>query len=303
MNHPWEAEIFVDVEKASHLIKSQFPEISIETITLMGQGWDNAAFLVNESIVFRFPKRGIAAPQIATEAKVLPQIASTLPFTIPVPEWIGNPSDEYPWQFAGYEAIRGTTACSQNLNNDQRISIGMQLAVFLKSLHSISVDQGLRLGAPRDEIGRLDVSRRVQQIENDLDRAARAKLIDDDLRWTHVMDAARDVKPRVTCLCHGDLYARHVLVDDSQRLCGVIDWGDVHVGDPAVDLAIVFQFLPAISAATFFEVYGSIGRNTFLLARLRALSYGLTLIIFAAETGDVDLAREGEFVLNQLRAQ
>ena len=53
------------------------------------------------------------------------------------------------------------------------------------------------------------------------------------------LERALDVPSRADfapVFVHGDLYSRHLLVDDAGRPCGVIDWGDCHVGDPAVDL-------------------------------------------------------------------
>lgn len=49
---------------------------------------------------------------------------------------------------------------------------------------------------------------------------------------------------------HGDLYARHLLVDRG-RLIGVIDWGDLMAGDPAVDLTVAVTFLPRAARASF----------------------------------------------------
>ena len=52
-----------------------------------------------------------------------------------------------------------------------------------------------------------------------------------------VMDAHADALAAVVgSLCHGDLKANHVFVDD-ERLSGVIDWGDAVVGDPFWEIA------------------------------------------------------------------
>jgi hypothetical protein len=49
---------------ALQLIKGQFPELSAENIRLLGPGWDNTAFIINEQLILRFPRREIA---MATE--------------------------------------------------------------------------------------------------------------------------------------------------------------------------------------------------------------------------------------------
>jgi aminoglycoside phosphotransferase (APT) family kinase protein len=46
--------------------------------------------------------------------------------------------------------------------------------------------------------------------------------------------------PEHEALTHGDLHARHLLVDDSGAATAVIDWGDVCVADPGIDLSIAY---------------------------------------------------------------
>ena len=47
-----------------------------------------------------------------------------------------------------------------------------------------------------------------------------------------------------TCLIHGDIAPPHVLVGDDGDLAGVIDWGDLEVGDPAGDFAWILGARP-----------------------------------------------------------
>jgi aminoglycoside phosphotransferase (APT) family kinase protein len=96
---------------------------------------------------------------------------------------------------------------------------------------------------------------------------------------------------------HGDLYARHLLVDRRRGLCGVIDWGDVHQGDPALDLSILYGFLPAEARPGFLEAYGPVDPGTLRRARFRALVVGALLISYAREIGDGRLAVAGQFAL------
>ena len=49
-----------------------------------------------------------------------------------------------------------------------------------------------------------------------------------------------------TGLTHGDIGPAHVLVTDSGDLAGVIDWGDLEVGDPVFDLTWVIHAIPEV---------------------------------------------------------
>jgi aminoglycoside phosphotransferase (APT) family kinase protein len=80
----------------------------------------------------------------------------------------------------------------------------------------------------------------------------------------------------------------------------VIDWGDIHLSDPAVDLAIAHSFLPPTAHAAFRQAYGPVDADTWQVARLRALWHSLTVLVYADEVGDTDLVREGHVALGYL---
>jgi aminoglycoside phosphotransferase (APT) family kinase protein len=80
----------------------------------------------------------------------------------------------------------------------------------------------------------------------------------------------------------------------------VIDWGDIHLGDPAGDLAIAPGFLPPTAHAPFRQAYGLVDADTWQVARLRALWHSLTVLVYGDEVGDADLVREGHVALGYL---
>jgi len=90
---------------------------------------------------------------------------------------------------------------------------------------------------------------------------------------------------------------RHVLVDDAARSAGVIDWGDVHVGHPALDLALAHTLLPPAVRDAFRSAYGPIDAATWALARFRAIYHSAMLLRYAHATADADLLRESRQAL------
>jgi aminoglycoside phosphotransferase (APT) family kinase protein len=147
----WDAEIVVDAELARALIRGQFPALG-RTVEPFGSGWDNTAYLVDEELVFRFPRRRIAVPLMEREVRVLPAIAARLPLPVPIPEWAGAPTDAFPWPFAGYRRLAGRGADTVDFTAAERGAMAAPLAVFLRALHAIPTDG---LGLPGDEIGKL----------------------------------------------------------------------------------------------------------------------------------------------------
>ena len=274
---PWLPERAVDAEAARALIEAQFPHLEPARVEPLGEGWDNTAFLVNGAWVFRFPRRQIAVPLIEREIRILPQLAGKLPLPVPVPELIGAAVESYPWPFAGYRLLPGRTADQAALSDEQRARAAAPLGRFLKALHA------LPLAAGRDAFDRLDAAKMRRHTAPRLRELGLPlpPFFDDPVR-----------APLEGVLVHGDLHARQVLVDAQGSPCGVIDWGDVHSGDPACDLAIAWTLLPPRARPAFRDAYGPIDAVTWALARLRGLHLCAALGVYAKYTSDEGLLRE-----------
>src|SRR5215831_5463661 len=98
----WTPDWVVGPDLARSLVEKTWPDLSPVSASEIGAGWDNSAYLINSSLVFRFPRRAIAVPLIQTEIGLLPWLAPQLPLEIPVPVYVGSPSERYPCSFAGY---------------------------------------------------------------------------------------------------------------------------------------------------------------------------------------------------------
>ncbi len=292
MTNAWEAEQEVDVPLALSLIKEQFPDLKAEKIQLLGVGWDNTAYLINDAYVFRFPRREIALALLENEHTLLPEIAQHLPVSIPNPKWRGTPSQGYPWPFIGYPLLPGKTACSVSLSELDRIALAEPLAKFVKALHSLPRSFGEKYQLPGDTIRRLSFTRLISEIRKKLDELSLLGIIENTLQFDDVIGSPSDyIASKETTIVHGDLYVRHLLVNENHQLVGIIDWGDVHIGDPAIDLSIVHSFLPQNAIEGFLSVYGPISEDTWRLSLLRALHHSLILTIYGHHVADGNLEK------------
>jgi aminoglycoside phosphotransferase (APT) family kinase protein len=113
------------------------------------------------------------------------------------------------------------------------------------------------------------------------------------------LDALAHTPPwtRTATWVHGDLYARHLVLGDRDDLAGIIDWGDLHAGDPALDLSIAFSMFEPELREPFFRAYGEVDADTLARARFRALHYGVLLWDYGLEVGDATLVQVGEEAL------
>jgi len=303
MATPWSADMEVDAALAERLVNERFPEFRGEPVRPFGIGWDNAAFLVGERVLFRFPRRRIAAGLIAREIAILPRIAPLLPLAIPSPRFVGAGITEYPWTFAGYERIAGATACSAQLSDEMRGGLAVPLAEFLRALHRIATAPLVACGLPPDEIGRLDHQKRLSATRERLPALAAAGLIDapQALESWLIAHPPVELDAGQRTLVHGDLYARHVLLDERAHPVGVIDWGDVHLGDPALDIAIAHLMLPPRAHATFREAYGPIDERTWNAARYRAIYHAILELDYGVRANDRGMREIGAEALRLLR--
>ncbi len=274
---PWLPERAVDAAAARALIEGQFEALRPARVEPLGEGWDNGAFLVNEAFVFRFPRRQIAVPLLEAEIRLLPQLQGKLPLPVPDPQFIGAATEGFPWPFAGYRLLPGRTADQAALTGEQRARAAAPLGQFLKALHALPIEAG------RDPFDRLDAAKMRQHTAPRLRELGLAlpDFFDQPVR-----------APLRGVLVHGDLHARQLLVDAQGLPCGVIDWGDVHRGDPACDLAIAWTLLAPEHRAAFRESYGPIDEATWALARLRGLHLCAALGVYARHSEDEALLRE-----------
>lgn len=288
----WAADFKIESDLALQIIQEQFPTLQVKSFEAYGNGWDNTAFILNNTDVFRFPRREVALAGSTTELKVLKKLKSHLSTQIPVPLYIGTPTQQFPYQYWGYRKLPGTTACHKNLSREDRINLVIPIAKFLKELHCIRDPEILSLLKP-DPFDRFNIKTRVKM---NLSLINQLKSIDLEENWTIIENYFKSIDETLESqdktIVHGDLYARHFLIDDHNLLSGVIDWGDIHYGSPAIDLEILFDFLPKESRSIFIKEYGVVKDEVLALAQFRSISHTLTLLQYAYLVRDTVLLNE-----------
>lgn len=284
----WDAEVVVDEALVRALIGEQFPELDASSVRQLGVGWDNAVWAVEERWAFRFPRRGVAIPGVERELAVLPLLAPLLPAPIPVPAFVGAPSDRFAWPFFGAPLLAGVEPADASLTHEERAELGAALGRFLRALHDVQLDVDL----PVDPLGRGDMSVRVPRARQCLAEVEQAGVWSAPPAAKKLLDAAA-LLPRSheNRLVHGDLHLRHVLVEDG-GLSAVIDWGDLCRGDRAIDLQLVWCLLPPAGRARFKAEYGDVDAHRALRARAAALYFCAMLAAYAHGVGDANLLQE-----------
>jgi aminoglycoside phosphotransferase (APT) family kinase protein len=296
----WDAEVKVDEALVVQLLASRFPEFAGRPCRRIGEGWDCSAWLVDDEWVFRIPRRQLGADCLANEIRVLPSVADRLPSPVSTSVFVGQPTDGYPWVFAACRLILGESACDADLTDQQTVLLAGQLGSFLRALHAFGADEAATLGAMPDTYARLESSRRCSKAREAMTQAAESGLLSTTDELCRVIEEIEDrqPRPRTHCLVHGDLCSRHVMTEPG-RLTGVIDWGDIHVGDPAVDLAVGWSMFAADARSEFCAAYGPMDRNTRDLAVMRAIGHSLSCLLYAGDVNDRQLRLESQKALQR----
>jgi Phosphotransferase enzyme family len=112
---------------------------------------------------------------------------------------------------------------------------------------------------------------------------------EDDRQLGARLLSAVDAVPEIqrSGFVHGDLHLQNLLVDDTGRVCGIIDFGEAGRGFPEIDL-VYLHWLPSIEAEglrTYREAAGPIDQRAYHLA---GAIYALTAAVLTERTGDVD---------------
>ena len=284
----WDADVAIDEPLVHALLREQFPDLDASSARLLGEGWDNSVWVVEEQWAFRIPRRQIAIPGVERELAVLLHLASLLPVPIPVPTFVGEPSDRFPWPFFGARLLSGCEPADAELGDEARTDLGATLGRFLRALHDVELDVDL----PDDPIRRADMPFRVARTREKLGAIGDLGVWRAPPAARRLLAGAERLPPSTArVLTHGDLHVRHVLVDDGV-LSGVIDWGDVCRSDPAIDLMLVWSLLPPAGRDRFLAEYGPVDEAGRLRARVLALFLGVTLAIYARDVADAGLERE-----------
>ncbi|HUF70118.1 MAG TPA: phosphotransferase [Longimicrobiales bacterium] len=286
----------IDAEQARNVIQAQFPTVRPGRVQWLGEGYDSTAFDVDNVWVFRFPKRRDVERQLLMEMRLLPLLASDSPLPVPLYRFNGMPSRLFPRHFGGYRKLAGVPAIGLDAD-PVRDRLAPKLASFLSHLHAFPLGHAADQGIPRLGRDSAIVEARTEALE-DIGTVARVApdLIAD--AWIEALAEApaSGNEPYVSDnLVHGDLAAEHFMYDSATAsLCGVIDWSDVAIGDPAVDLAGVFHWGGArLLDAVLSSYRGAVDDATLARARYLAACRGIADVRFGIETDRAEYVAAG----------
>jgi aminoglycoside phosphotransferase (APT) family kinase protein len=223
-----------------HRIKQYFPDLEIHQLVSIGSGQFNHILLINNELVFRFPRYAHVMDQWEIRQSILDYIREQLP--LPVPEMIyQSPNNHIPGEvFSVFRMIPGKPLYRERLvaidNEDVLQRLAEQAAGFLKALHWIDI-KGLGETVPAEDPLEYYEHFFEEVRTTLLPKMRPSARLATEMFFEQLLSFLRH-NPYQPCLIHNDFGGSNILYDeDRQQLNGVIDFNSLCLADPAVDVA------------------------------------------------------------------
>jgi aminoglycoside phosphotransferase (APT) family kinase protein len=255
----------IDAATVARLVAGQFPHWADRVVTAgPSDGTGNALFRLGDDLLVRLPLHRGATAAVEMELTWLPRLATYLPLAIPVPVAVGEPDELFPGPWAIFRWLDG--ASLDGRPDVDLVDVAAHIGRFVAVLRNIEI-----AGAP--------ASLRVNPLlgdgrdVRDNIRALAAAGVVDEAAARAVWESAVAVAPGDRVWLHGDLLPMNLLAHNG-RLCAVIDFDLMGVGDPAIDMLPAWALLTAQTRPVFRDASG-VDEDTWIRGRGFALCVGV----------------------------
>lgn len=219
-------------------IKNDFPQIKWKKHRILTHGWDHVVIVLDEKIIFRFPKDKEYKDEFQNEIQLLRYLKMKVSVGIPKYKYISKDKS-----IAGYDMVRGrelTASHYRRLSASEKDTVAKQLAEFISELHATPKSIMLKYNVMNEN---------QEQIYKELVRNAK-KLLFPRLRKKDIQlieDYFVELKDALghkysNALVHNDLTGEHILWNVKIKQINIIDFSDRAFGDPAIDFSGLFEY-------------------------------------------------------------
>jgi aminoglycoside 2''-phosphotransferase len=220
------------------VLAQELPDLNVGRLELVARGWDNTVAIADDRWVFRFPKDGeyVYAPELA----LLKELDGNVGVAVPKPIYMGQRV-----RMLGYAKLPGRFLSEDEagaLDPATCHRLGQELAGFIWELHQ-RIDPGkARAMGWNDERIQFEPAVALAVVRGccpDLERAAKSAA-------DAIGSLRLELPPR---FLYNDLHIDNFLVDERDRLSGVIDFGDCAIGDHHFEFYGLYRYNPLLFEA------------------------------------------------------
>ncbi|WP_242236203.1 aminoglycoside phosphotransferase family protein [Bacillus cereus group sp. BfR-BA-01316] len=244
-------------------IKEALPDLSIHSYMQNEEGWDNITVIINDELLFRFPRKLEYAQRIPLEKELCILLSHSL-LEIEIPKYhLLYKNDAIPL-CSYYTLIHGEPLKPEivtTLEKKEIKALITQLATFLAALHSIPLQRVTTLGFPIEKT--LTYWKELQTKLN--------QYVTSNLNSSEKSALNRLFKNFFACIAtstfqntiiHADFTHHHIIFDNQNKtISGVIDFGDAQIGDPAFDFAGLYYDFGREFTTSVYEQYSTLSSH------------------------------------------
>ena len=275
-----EGEVDIDTELVHGLLKKQFAQWSdLPLVPVASSGTVNAVYRLGDELCVRLPRTRGYAKNLEYELRWLPLLAQHLPLAVPKCVAQGKPTAEYPFAWATYEWLEGETYNLQSGVDESKAA--EHLANFVTRFRRIDPADApkARRSMPLSRLDRVTRTA-IDSLEGVVDTRAALSV------WENCLQASEwEGRPVWT---HGDLIPPNILVSRG-RICAIIDFGSVGIGDPAIDVIPAWSTFGPDARSSFRESV-DVDEATWVRGRGFALQQALLIIPYYPKTNPAFVA-------------
>ncbi|MRH86854.1 phosphotransferase [Nocardia sp. SYP-A9097] len=219
------------------------PGLARAGVRVLGAGMDSVAVSVTDAVgeyIVRMPKGEDGVESIAREARLLPELGAAV--SIPIPRYeFTAPNPLGPGECCVYPAVPGESLTDEDWYERgllEQADTVRTVARFLDEVHAFPAARALELGVElrdmRTEFAE-DLDSVLAQVIPVLPSDAGRRLVE---VWEGYLGEDTNFDYSLV-LIHADVSLDHLLIS-GERITGIIDFGDVQIGDPDYDLCYLW---------------------------------------------------------------
>ena len=264
-------------------VQSIMPALTIEQFEVNQEGLINDVVIVNNSLVFRFPKNERSTEILEGEMKILDLVRPNIQLDVPTPVYRSQECVVYPF-LTGKPLLREMIL---EVDGETQAHLAGQLGGFLYGLHTTAtsrIDWDIPATLAPVTLDRwLEIRQRVEEKVFPL-------LLKHQVQWAeNLFDQFLndpDSFESTLALIHADLAPYHILYDDQKgEITGILDFGVAGMGDPALDIGNLMTSYGESFVSRMENAYPELGAY---LPRARFYSQAIELqwVLLGLETGE-----------------
>jgi len=219
-------------------IRNSFPQLEWRKHRVLTHGWDHIVIMLDDRIVFRFPRDKEYRDELQDEVRLLHHLKKRVEVGIPKYAYVADDAS-----FAGYGMLGGrelTPSRFLRLPAAERDAVAAQLAGFMSTLHATpeAIITRCNVRTENEETVYQDLVHDTRELLFPRFRKEDIQLVEE--YFAQLRGALSNDYPNA--LVHNDLTSEHILWDSKSKRINIIDFSDRALGDPAGDLAGLLEY-------------------------------------------------------------